>query len=224
VRDPRKWADRLRPQRLPVGSVAEPLANRERDARLRQLGQSGARGRALHKAALRRIAALRTLTPVSTSVALRYAERVARPLAALDEVAATEIVLLGYAAHQLVEEQPDAYGVDDIPVLGALPKAPPRDLANRVLRASRKDFAVLCALSPETWESFSACSLATAQRRPDRPEGPGHVSADVVDGLLRFGWILRQADLYYGLNPPDRSADPEAGTGNAGAAPAEPSV
>jgi hypothetical protein len=35
-------------------------------------------------------------------------------------------------------------------------------------------------------------------------DGEGFVAVDVVDGLARVGWVLRQVDIHYGLEPERR--------------------
>jgi hypothetical protein len=51
-----------------------------------------------------------------------------------------------------------------------------------------------------TTAEIHAEALAGAAGGED-PEGAGVLAPELVDGLLRTGWLLRQVDLAYGLAP-----------------------
>jgi hypothetical protein len=201
-----KRAQMRKEPRLPVGTVAEPIGSRRLDTVVRSLGEDGRRGRSLEAAARRRAQGLGQLSWLSEPLLTSYVERLGRPLKALSSEGGRQIGVLGYAAHLCVEGEPERFVEGDIPVLGALPPKPPGDLANRVVRASRKDFAAICALSSDAWEAFVNCSLGRVQHLAAPAGGTLYLSGELVDGLLRFGWVLRQVDLHYGLEPPTGEA------------------
>lgn len=196
------------PERLPVGAVAGRLDQGALKARLDQLGPDGEVAARLDAAAEQQLASLRSLSQLTTPLSLAYLERIGGPLAALEPDIGVYVVSRGYAAHLAVEADPAAYGAADIPVLGSLPALrhgrPPGDLLNRLVRATRRGFDRIRAVSVEVWEGYVAATTNRVHRREpaaDPPEGAagGHLDPAVVDGLLRFGWVLRQADLHYGL-------------------------
>jgi hypothetical protein len=82
--------------------------------------------------------------------------------------------------------------VTAIPVLGTLPERPPADLLLRVVKATRRSFETIRAVDGPTWEAL--VTIVAARAGADLERG-------LVDGLLRFGWVLRQVDLAYGAQP-----------------------
>lgn len=162
-----------------------------------------------------RLPAITALSELTSALVVSYVERVARPVAAMSPAAGARIMARGYVAHVVVEEDPALVGADDVPVLGDLPALnrrgrPPQDLLMRVIKASRRHFVILCALSPEAWEAFVVVSRAhvhdeadldAAAQGGDEGAGPAYLGEELVDGLLRAGWLLRQVDLAYGLEP-----------------------
>lgn len=131
-------------------------------------------------------------------------DRLARPVASLTPVIGVALVGRAYVAHMAVEGDPARFGVSDVPVIAGLP-APkngrlPQDLLSRVVKASRgRGFWALCALGEGEWQGFVAC---LTKRAHDLAESAGeYVAADVVDGVARFAWVLRQADIFYGYEP-----------------------
>jgi hypothetical protein len=114
----------------------------------------------------------------------------------------------------MVESDPGAFGADEVPVLGTLPALrhgrPPSDLTNRVLRATRRGFEHVRAVDEGTWEGYVACTTWRAHQQAPGPEAggedeeaaePGYVDPQVIDALVRFGWVLRQVDIYYRQAP-----------------------
>lgn len=190
--------------RRPVGVVDTAVGKGELDERLVALGEAGDRARALDGAAVELTRRLAGLSPLTSALAENYAERVARPLPDVGFDAATMLVVRGYAAHLAVEADPSRYGAADIPVIGSLPPArhgrAPTDLLTRVVRATRRGFEHYRAVDAEVWEGFVACSAQRVHALATASE-TAFAAPDVVDGLVRVGWILRQVDLHYGQQP-----------------------
>jgi hypothetical protein len=164
------------------------------------LGSEGRVGAALAARVAALLGDLVSLSSLTAPLAVDYVQRVARPMAAMTPEAGVRLVAAGYVAHLAVESHPEDFAVTDIPVLGGLPDPdrrgrPPRDLMTRVVKATRRPFWSLCALSPEGWDGLVVAVAAAP--------GP-RLSLPLVDGLLRTGWVLRQVDLAYGLEPERR--------------------
>jgi hypothetical protein len=177
------------------------LGRGELDSHLRDLGPDGDTARLLDAdtdSAMRSVASLSSLT---APLALQYMERLGRPIPNLTPELGAQIVGRAYVAHMVVEADPARYGAADVPVLGTLPPLKrgrvPQDLLSRVVKASRRSFEALCALTPEAWEGFVWCLTKRAHDQARDELLP----VEVVDGLARFAWILRQVDLHYGLEP-----------------------
>jgi hypothetical protein len=49
------------------------------------------------------------------------------------------------------------------------------------------------------WEGYVL--LLTRRVHRSTPDADQLVAMDVVDGLARFGWVLRQVDIRYNLEP-----------------------
>jgi hypothetical protein len=147
-----------------------------------------------------------SLSPLTAPLALDYLDRVGRPVPTLTPAVGVQIVGRTYVAHLLLEQDPGRYGAPDVPVLATLPPLkkgrPPQDLLNRVVKASRRSFEPLCALSPPAWDGFAWC---LTRRCHDGADPDGLVPPDVVEGLARFAWVLRQVDIHYGLEPERRA-------------------
>jgi hypothetical protein len=177
------------------------------DVYLGQLGEAGDRARRLDlevDALMPTVAALSSLTSL---LALDYIERLERPVPALTPTSGVQIVSRSYVAHVVVEADPTTFGAGSVPVLNTLPPlrrggAPPQDLLTRVVKASRRKFPGIRAVPEAVWEGYVRC-LA---RRAHDHDGPGEemLAVEVVDGLARFGWVLRQVDIHYGLEPERR--------------------
>lgn len=170
---------------------------------LHTLGPDGPRARRLDRDAARRMESIAALSSVTSPLALDYLERLARPIPALTLRAGVLIVTRSYAAHLAVEADAAAYGATDVPVLGTLPPlkrgSPPQDLAVRVVKATRRNFDRIRAVSPPVWDGLVRCLTRHVH---DLVTGDAELLAiDVVDGLARFGWVLRQVDIHFGLSP-----------------------
>ncbi len=175
------------------------------------MGAEGDLVRALDARVSQRLPSLTALSELTSPLVVNYVERVARPVSALAPAAGARVMMRGYAAHVVVEDDPGVVGSEDVPVLGTLPPLnrhgrPPQDLLMRIVKASRRHFSVVCALSPDGWEGFVVVSLAhvhdEAEQLNPGPDGePAYLDEELVDGLLRTGWLLRQVDLAYGQEP-----------------------
>jgi hypothetical protein len=195
-----------KPKKPPLGLVDQALDAVDVDARLLAAGEAGELARRLDAAVATTMAGLRSLSALSSPLALNYLERVQHPMAALDLGTGVFVVTRGYAGQLAVEADAYAYGAVDVPVLGTLPEPrrgrPPADLLNRVVRATRRGFPAICAVSPAVWESFVLLTVVRVHEREGAGDAEGrHVDPVLVDGLARLGWVLRQADLHYGMRP-----------------------
>jgi hypothetical protein len=140
---------------------------------------------------------LTSLSPLTSHLAADYIDRIARPFPALSGPVGALVMARAYAAHLAVEADPPRFGAVDVPVLGTLPGlrrngSPPQDLLLRVVKATRKGFELIRAVSTPVWDGFVHC-LA------DRVEVDVPVAS--IEGLARVGWVLRQVDIHYGLSP-----------------------
>lgn len=188
-----------------IGTTETPIDAATAAADLDALGDAGDHARALDRAVEASLGdpGGRSdgggLSELTSDVALRYLERVRHALAALTLEDGVTLITCGYVAHRAVEADSAAYGCGpEVPVLGNLPDLrkgrPPQDLALRVVKASRRNFDRIRAVSDDVWEGFV---VATTARIQASEGGPRVLDRTVVDGLLRFGWILRQVDLHY---------------------------
>jgi hypothetical protein len=193
----------------------------ELEALLQSLGHDGEDARRLDADVATAMSTVAALSSLTSPLAVDYLDRLGRPVPALTPEMGVQIVGRSYVAHLVVEADPEKYGAADVPVLGTLPPlrrgAPPQDLLVRVVKAARRSFPVICALTGPTWDGLVGCiakrvhDMAVDGNGPDlrgadpgRSNGGGFVAVDVVDGLARVGWVLRQVDLHYGLEPERR--------------------
>jgi hypothetical protein len=193
-------------QSVVVRPAATRLDQAALDDCLLQLGQDGPVARRLDRAVDDEMFSLASLSSLTAPLALEYLERVGRPIPSLSPQMGVQIVGRAYAAHLVVEADPRAYGAVDVPVLGTLPPlrrgSPPRDLLSRVVKASRRSFELIRAVSTPVWDGFVHC---LTKRAHDLAAGAEDlVPIESVDGLARFGWVLRQVDIHYGLSPERR--------------------
>lgn len=189
-------------ERLPLGAAAGEVDEGALGARLDELGADGALAARLDQAAETELQSLQALSELTASLSLTYLERIGRPLVALDLDVGVYVVTRGYAAHLAVEADAAAYGARDIPVLGTLPKRrPPSDLLNRLVRVTRRGFENVRAVNDGVWEGLVVATTHRVHERGPAGTEEGHLDPVVVDSLLRFGWVLRQVDLHYGLEP-----------------------
>jgi hypothetical protein len=194
-------------------AAVERLTRTARDADLAGRGADGGWAGALDRRAEEVLAGIVSLSELTTFLALGYLERIRRPWPALTLPLGARLVTRSYAAHLAVEDDPRRFGATDVPVLGNLPEArngrPPQDLLTRVVKASRRQFKLICAVSPETWDGFvTCCTYRVHEEAAGAPKADdGEETIDpwldpgLVDGLSRFGWVLRQVDLFYGQQP-----------------------
>jgi hypothetical protein len=173
------------------------------DALLSALGPDADNARRLDEAAGRVTSTVVSLSPLTAGLAIDYLERLARPIPSLTPASGVDIVTRAYAAHLAVEQDPRAFGAADVPVLGTLPPLkhgrPPQDILSRAVKSSRRNFAAICAVSLPVWDGFAV--LLTRRLHEGFADDDDLVSLEVVDGLARFGWVLRQVDIHYKLSP-----------------------
>lgn len=168
---------------------------------LGSLGQDGPAALRLDQAVDGIMGRLVSLSPITSSLAADYVDRMTRPFPALAGPTGALVVARAYAAHMAVEADPGSYRAVDVPVLGTLPGlrrngAPPQDLLVRVVKATRRGFELIRAVPTPVWDGFVYC---LAQLVGDE------VPLASIDGLARVGWVLRQVDIHYGLSPVVRS-------------------
>lgn len=200
----RSGTDTVARMRVPTGQVADRLDQDALTGRLASAGDAGGRAGALDRDVEESLAGA-SFSPLSSQLAETYLDRIGRPLTHLTLESGAYVTARGYVAHRLVESDPGRYGAAEVPVLGTLPTGrPPADLLNRVVRATRRGFEHVCALDAATWQGYLDATTWRAHRRDDEvcsPEGEaGYLDPRVIDGLLRFGWVLRQVDLHYGAS------------------------
>lgn len=196
------WAQKR--QSVTVRPAPARLHRADLDRYLKQLGGDGSVARDLDAEADRRMARVTALSALTSPLAVAYMERLGRPIPSLTPPIGVQLVGRAYVAHMVVESDPGRFGAADVPVLGTLPPLkkgrPPQDLLSRVVKASRgRSFTAICALSPAAWDGLVHC---LAKRAHDMTAaGDDAVAVDVVDGVARFAWVLRQTDIHYGLEP-----------------------
>lgn len=217
-----------RKNRAPAGTNSERISDSEIKEVLREIGDPDADyAKALDKRVGDTLPALASLSPLTSPLVVDYVNRVAGPIKSMSPSAGARVVARGYVAHVVAEKDPKVVGAPDVPVLGDLPPLdkrgqPPRDLMMRIVKASRRHFERVCALTLDGWDAFVMVSLAHvhddaellagaggsdtgeqggAGGKHGEPDGPAYLSEEVVDGLLRTGWLLRQVDLAYGQDP-----------------------
>jgi hypothetical protein len=193
-----------RQQSIIVRPASGRVDRADLDRYLRSLGADGEVARDLDREVDRKMAEVTALSSLTSPLAVSYMERLGRPIPSLTPEIGVLIVGRTYVAHMVVEADPGRYGAPDVPVLGTLPPLrkgrPPQDLLTRVVKASRgRGFASLCALAPAAWDGFVR-SLTKRAHGAAPPDGE-LVAVEVVDGVARFAWVLRQVDLHYGLSP-----------------------
>jgi hypothetical protein len=191
-------------QSVTVRPAAARLHRSDLDRYLQGLGADGAIAGDLDRQVDREMVHVTSLSSLSSPLAVSYMERLGRPIPSLTPEIGVLMVGRTYVAHMVVESDPGRFGAPDIPVLGTLPPLkkgrPPQDLLSRVVKVSRgRSFPPICALSPPAWDGF--VRTLTKRAHDAAPGGGDPVSEEVVDGVARFAWVLRQVDLHYGLSP-----------------------
>lgn len=201
------WRPLARRQSLVVKPAPGRIGRKELDGHLKSLGGDGTVARQLDRDVEESLESVSSLSSLTSPLALDYLDRLARPVPTLTPPVGVQIVGRTYVAHLLVEQDPGRYGAADVPVLGTLPPLkkgrPPQDLLTRVVKASRRGFPAICALTPPAWEGFGWC--LTKRAHDSVTEAEELIPLDVVDGLARFAWVLRQVDIHYGLEPERRA-------------------
>lgn len=193
-----------RQQSFTVRTASGRVGRADLDRHLRSLGADGGVAWDLDCEVDREMEHVTALSSLTSPLAVSYMERLGRPIPSLTPEIGVLLVGRTYVAHMVVEADPGRYGAADIPVLGTLPPLrkgrPPQDLLSRVVKASRgRGFAALCALTPAAWDGFTWALTWRAHAAAGADDGL--VAVEVVDGVARFAWVLRQVDLHYGLSP-----------------------
>lgn len=189
---------------MTVRPAASRLNRSDLEKYLKSLGSDGAVARDLDREVDGEMTRVTSLSSLTSQLAVSYMERLGRPIPSLTPEVGILVVGRTYVAHMVVEADPGRFGAHDVPVLGTLPPLkngrPPQDLLSRVVKVSRgRTFPPLCALTPAAWDGFVRC-LTKRAHDAAHPEAD-LVATDVVDGVARFAWTLRQVDLHYGLSP-----------------------
>ena len=140
-----------RKRSLTVAPAVERVDPASLDAYLEGLGVDAASARRLVEAVDRAMGSVASLSSLTAPLALDYLDRLARPIPTLSSETGVQIVSRSYLAHLVTEDDPGAFGATDVPVLGTLPPlrrgSPPRDLLTRVVKASRRNFELIRAVS-----------------------------------------------------------------------------
>jgi hypothetical protein len=193
-----------RKRALTMGPDSERVDAAAVEDYLETLGPAAAPARRLIDAvevARRSVSSLSTLT---APLALEYLERLARPIPTLSLETGVDTVSRAYVAHLVTEDDPAAFGASAVPIL-ELPAwrrgRPPQDLLIRVVKASRRRFERIRAVPTPVWDGLVRDLTRRAHDRAASAEPAALLAPAVVDGLARFGWVLRQVDLRYGLHP-----------------------
>jgi hypothetical protein len=193
-----------RQQSLTVRPAGTRIQKADLDKHLQSLGSDGPVARDLDRGVDQEMTNVRALSSLTSPLAVSYMERLSRPVPSLTPELGVLLCGRTYVAHMVVESDPARFGAADVPVLGTLPPLkkgrPPQDLLSRVVKVSRgRTFPPICALSPPAWEGWVWC--LTRRAHDLAPSAEALVPLDVVDGVARFAWVLRQVDLHYGLSP-----------------------
>jgi hypothetical protein len=192
-------------QSVVVQGAVEPVDERELERHLAGLGDDAVVVRQLDAGVDDAMSSVGSLSSLTAPLALDYLERLARPIPALTLEVGVQIVTRAYVAHMVVEADPAAFGAAGAPALATFPPlrrgSPPQDLLTRVVKASRRHFEQIRAVSTPAWDGFVVALTRRAHAQVPHLRPSGLVAPDVVDGLARFGWVLRQVDLQYGLEP-----------------------
>jgi hypothetical protein len=167
-------------------------------------GTDADRARRLIEAVDAAMAAMSSLSSLTTPLALQYLDRLARPIPTLTPAGGVQIVTRSYAAHMVTERHPEAFGAAEVPIVEVPPLRrgrPPQDLLTRVVKATRRKFARIRAIPEPVWDAFVRDLTRRAHDATPDADPANLLAPAVVDGLARFGWVLRQVDLRYGLEP-----------------------
>jgi hypothetical protein len=182
-------------QRVDAGAVKEYVAS---------LGADAAPAGRLIEAVDEAMGSVSSLSTLTTPLALEYLNRLARPIPTLTAEAGVQIIGRAYVAHMVTEDDPEAVGATGVPLINLPPLRrghPPQDLLTRVVKASRRHFERVRAVPGPVWEGLVRDLACRAHEHTPDADPADLLALPVVDGLARFGWVLRQVDLRYGLEP-----------------------
>jgi len=182
-------------QRVDAAAVDEYLA---------ALGGEAAPTRRLIEAVDATMDTVSSLSTLTTPLALEYLDRLARPIPTLTPESGVQIVSRSYVAHLVTEGTPEAVGATGVPLFELPPLRrghPSQDLLTRVVKASRRNFERIRAVPGPVWDGFVRDLTRRAHDRAPEADPGDLLAVAVVDGLARFGWVLRQVDVRYGLEP-----------------------
>jgi hypothetical protein len=147
---------------------------------------------------------LSSLSRLTAPLALEYLDRLHRPIPALTSETGVQIVSRSYLAHMIIEGDPEPFGAEEVPVVDLPPLRrghPPQDLLTRVVKATRRRFERIRAVPEPVWNGLVRDLVYRAHARAPDADPGDLLSLTVVDALARFGWVLRQVDQRYGLEP-----------------------
>lgn len=198
------WGARTRRGRsLSVNASDGRVDPRTASERLVALGPDAENAKRLDESADLNSKKIVSLSPLTAGMAIDYIDRLARPIPSLSAEIGVEIVTHAYAAHLAVEQDPSDFGAVDVPVLGTLPPLkhgrPPQDILTRAVKATRRGFPVIRAVSAPVWDGYVILLCGRIHRT--QPDDENLVALEVIEGLARFGWVLRQVDIHYKLAP-----------------------
>jgi hypothetical protein len=181
------------------------------EAFLSSLGPDGSIAKRLDREVDGQMPSVSSLSALTSPMALGYLERLQRPIPTLSLASGVQIVSRSYVAHLVVEADPDSFRAEGVSTLATFPAmrrggSPPQDLVTRVVKVTRRNFEEIRAVSTPVWEGYVRCLSKRAHDH--EPKDAEVVAVEVVDALARFGWVLRQVDLQYGLHPEPRRSDP----------------
>jgi hypothetical protein len=69
------------------------------------------------------------------------------------------------------------------------------------VKASRRNFERIRAVPGPVWDCFVRDLTRRIHDQAPEADPADLLALAVVDGLARFGWVLRQVDVRYGLEP-----------------------
>lgn len=193
---------RLATRRPVVTGSAARLRSVDLQGKLKALGVDGPLAYQLDKASDAEMGRLRSLSTVTESLAVDYIDRLGRPIPTLTPAIGVQVMARSYLAHMAVERDASSFGAEDVPVLGTLPPLrkgrTPQDLLSQVVKASRRNFEMIRAVSTPVWDGFVLC--LTKRAHDMALDDASFVEQSVVDGVAKVGWVLRQVDIHYELS------------------------
>jgi hypothetical protein len=200
-----------RRQSLSVRPADQRVDGPALESYLCSLGPDGSTAMRLDREVDAQMPLVAALSAVTSPMALDYLERLERPIPTLSSASGVQIVTRSYMAHVVVEADPEAFGTKAVSVFATFPPmrragVPPQDLVTRVVKATRRNFDEIRNVSSPVWQGYVRCLSKRAHDH--EPVGEELLAIDVIDALARFGWVLRQVDVQYGLHEERRRPDP----------------